>query len=535
VEALQTVLGRCLDNGLDLFLIDRGLHVTRQTANSDSSVLIRLVLELDTAHAYSERLSRRMLQAHEQGRKRQAKGEISRAGWAPEWIDLVDAHGRVIPSSASREAKAAGVQWQLNGKAALVQRVIELAEQGLGQTAIAQKLNAEGIPPLRARRAKAGGGSSTAPVWNPGQVAHLIQSPSVAGGRELKRRTGDITWDYYPAVIPRPRWEALRLLLSKRATMQTAGPQGLLKFIGQGCTTCASCGRPMGYRMATHRKASGSSVTEYVRCRGRVSGVCDQPSLHMDAVVAHILTRLSADQIGQLFPSHQEDGAAPLKVQLRLLEQQRDQARAMAAAAEQELSRVLATEPALAAVLGRQVVTHEQRASELDQQCQAMFHMLERHQVDHEAAAINDLRARGSELLKRFSAAGNADDLLPDRQAVNSLMKRLHIRVVIDASEKQVGMAAGPTAQLEWRPLAPGARQIALQEGIVNPVSAWDVPGIGSGVVEADGKLTFQDNGKGKLPADDVLEELGYQQGLEDARRIIERHRGKRDHSPSQG
>jgi hypothetical protein len=530
-EALQTILGRCLEHGLDLLMLDRNLHVTREKVNSDPSVLIRLALELDTAHGNSERLSRRMLQAHEQGRKRQANGEISRAGWAPEWIDLVDANGNVIPSDASREGKSAGVAWRLNGKAAVVQRVIELAEAGLGQTAIGQRLNDDGIPPLRGAKSKASRSGSVRSVWNPGQVAHLLSSPSVAGGRELKRRTGEITWDYYPAVIPRPRWEALRLKLAKRAPNQLGGKQDKIKFLGQGCTTCASCGRPMGYRMSSHHTAAGKVSKEYVRCRGRTSGVCDQPSIRMEQVVAHILTRLSLDQLGQLFPSRDDDGSAALKVQLRLLEQDRDQARAMAMAAEQEVTKALATEPALAAVLGRQVVMHEQRAAELDQQCQALAHQLDSQQSDHEVAAITDLGNRVGELLKKFSKANSPDDLEEERRAVNALMRKLCIRVVIDAEGQQIGMAAGPAAELDWHPLSRLARSLALAEGIVDPASAWDRPGVGSAVITRTGETVFVADPNPPAGDQTDLLQKGYEEGkaqaLVDIRRLAGAKKGK--------
>jgi hypothetical protein len=189
----------------------------------------------------------------------------------------------------------------------------------------------------------------------------------------------------------------------------------------------------------------------------------------MEQVVAHILTRLSLDQLGQLFPSRDDDGMGALKVQLRLLEQERDQARAMAMAADQEMAKVLATERELAVVFGRQVVMHEQRAKELDQQCQALAHQLDSQQSDHEVAAITDLGNRASEFLKKFSKVKSSDGLEEERRAVNALMRKLCIRVVIDAAAKQVGMAAGPIAELDWQPLSPKARLLALKEGVINP------------------------------------------------------------------
>jgi len=482
LETLQRIFGQCLDLGLDLYLLDRDLLVTTKTVNSDVSVLIRLALEVDAAHRYSARLSTRMLQAHEQGRKAQAAGQIARAGWRPEWIDLVDAAGNVIPRTASREQVKTGVKWQLNAGAAVVERVIAMAEQGHGQTKIAQLLNADGVPPLRAERtlaaaitkAKAAAKASKKrfdpalieqPTWSPGQVEHLLGSVAVAGGRELKRRTGEVVWDYYPAVIPRPRWEALQQLLSSRATCAGSGRQHSIKYIGQGVTTCAACGSAVGYRTTNHSKDGKLFPVHFVRCRGRLRGTCDQPMLRMEPVVAHILTRLSGDQLAQLFPA-QTDGTsrAILLKQVADLQQQHREAKAMAAAAESEIAKALATEPALAAVIGRQVVAAEQKATDLDRELLSKQHELSLLDQDQGREEIAQLGAEASDLLKAF---GRGEDTTDQRRMVNALLKRLAIRVVVDGAQEKIGLAVGPGDDISWQPLAAVARNLALSDGIV--------------------------------------------------------------------
>lgn len=468
LETLQRIFGQCLDNGLDIYLLNRDLHITAETVNTDVSVLIRLALEIDTAHRYSEQLSKRMRLAHEEGRKKQARGEIARAGWAPEWIDLVDEQGAVISGNATHGLKSAGVRWQLNGKASTVRRVIELAEQGHGQSAIAKRLNADGIPPLRGSRSKANDGEAVRSVWQPGMVDHLLQSPAVAGGRELKRRTGQVVWDYFPPVIDRPRWEALRLLLSSRATNQTAGPQRLIRYIGQGCTVCADCGRPFGYRSTSNVTRGQRVVTEYIRCRGRVAGVCNAPMLRLQPVVAHLLTRLSAEHLGSLFPDQQDDqAAATITAKIDQLQREADEARAMAAAAEREMSKALGNEPALAAVLGRQVVLHEQRAVDLTREVEATRHQLGQLCNDQHAAAIKDLSNRVAAFLQGFTALDDDDARLADRAAVNGLLRRLGVRIVVDASRERIGMAVG-TADLDWQPLDASISGLALLWGLSN-------------------------------------------------------------------
>lgn len=498
METLQRIFGQCLELGLDIYLLGRDLLVTQQTVNTDVSVLIRLALEIDAAHRYSDQLSKRMLQAHEQGRKAQAEGKIARAGWRPEWVYLVDARGQVIARTAPRELVKTGVKWELNERAAIVERVIAMAEQGMGQTLICKTLNNEGIPPLRgerthatalakaqkeaaAKKQKFDPASVPRPLWNPGQVEHLLQSPAVAGGRELKRRTGEVTWGYYPAVVTRARWEALRQLLNSKAPAIGAGKQDQIKYIGQAVTTCASCGSPVGYRTTNHSRNGELYSVAFLRCRGRVRGTCSEPMLRMEPVVAHVLTRLSADQLAQLFPAQQDDtGRAMLLKRAGELRQQHREAKALAAAAEAEMSRALASEPALAAVLGRQVVAGEQRAAELEKQLLAAEHQLEQLDQSHQQDEATALSTHAGDLLQAFAKEA---DTIEQRRAVNGLLRRLHVRVVVDATAEQIGMAVAD-AELQWKPLAGAARRVALQEGIVNPATVIELPGGGVHVAE---------------------------------------------------
>ncbi len=498
VETLQRIFGECLEKGLDLYLLDRNLHVTRETVNADVSVLIRLALEIDAAHRYSERLSRRMQHAHQVGRKKIADGEMVRVGWAPEWLDAVDAVGAVIPKQASADAKKQATGWRLNSRAATVLQIVELAEQGLGQAAIAAELNAREVRTFRFEQSLA---TATAkahrraaleevpleevsiprPVWNPGQVAHVLESPAIAGGRELQRRTGNIAWGYWPGVITRPRWEALRHRLNARAAHQAAGRQSATKFIGQGICSCASCGRPVGYRQSAYRpRGHGRKVErvviEYVRCRGRIGGLCSAASLPLRGVVAHVLTRLQADQIGELFPVRIGDGTGALQLQITGLRQRREQAAAMASAAEREVARALASEPALAAVLGRQVVAAEAEIKTIDAQLLAAEHRLDELRAEQSADGIADLSRRAGELLQLFV---RGQDQAEDRRRVNTLLCRLGVRVVVDADARRIGMAAG-AATLEWRPLAAAGAKAALHMGEVGPLAFVEGAGVGA-------------------------------------------------------
>ena len=93
-------------------------------------------------------------------------------------------------------------------------------------------------------------------------------------------------------------------------------------------------------------------------------------------------------------------------------------------------------------------------------------------------------------------------------------LRRIGLTVHLNGDDAQLGLQVGSTSQIDWRPLAGVARRLALQQGIVDPASAW----------EADGTITFK-RGTSEAPAGADADALGYQQGLEDARRVLERLR----------
>lgn len=237
----------------------------------------------------------------------------------------------------------------------------------------------------------------------------------------------------------------------------------------------------MGYRMSAYRpRGHGAKaeqvVMEYIRCRGRIGGHCSAPSLPLAPVVAHVLTRLSPEQIGELFPARTEDDTAGVRLQVTQLRQRRDQAAAMAAAAEKEVAKALASEPALAAVLARQVVAAEAEAKALEGQLLAAEHRLVELQGEQAAEGIADLAARAGVLLQLFAVKRDQPE---DRRRVNALLRRLDIRIVVDAQAERIGMAAGAAA-MDWRPLAAAGRRAALVMGEVAPLAAVDGAGVGA-------------------------------------------------------
>lgn len=415
---IQAVLNDLFDNDCDLYHLNQNRLYTRDIVDAEFGALVTLAADIYAAHSYSAVLSDRSKKAHSYARARMKQGDVVRPGWAPRWVDQV------------------GDGWILNDYAATVLRVAELLESGMGQIATAKALMAEG-------RLLPRGGTS----WTPGSVSHLIYSPAIAGGREVKRRSGDIVWDYFPPVIGRGRWEAILQKMKGRAQGKS-GPQDQIKWIGQTVTVC-TCGRAVGFRACSYKGKEGRLVVSYVRCRGRIGGHCDQPALRLEPLQASLLTRLQGSQLQRLVGGAADGQQQQLEEEVTRLNHDLLEARAVARAAEEQMETVLKDEPAAAAVLARQIARSEARAAEVEKQLVAAQHRLEAARKEERCRAAAELDERVRGLLRTFA---RGEDTPEQRREVNSLLRRLDLRLTVDASAERLALQIGD-GEPQWQPI----------------------------------------------------------------------------------
>jgi len=435
-QAITNLFQNLLDKGCDLYHLGKGNLYSAEIVNRDFGAFVTLAAEIHSAHQYSELLSKRSKVAHAKSRQRIADGQLGvRPNWAPRWIDW----------------DADTAQWKLNSYSATVLRLVELIEGGKGQLTTATALDNEGHLTPKGKG------------WSAGSVSHLLYSPSICGGRPLGRRTGEIAWDAFPAVIDRPRWEALKAKVAKRdAACGLHGPQDQMRWLGQGLTRCASCGRPVGYRTASCMVQGKRVARDYLRCRGRVkAGQCDQPAVRLSPVQAHLLTRLQQSDLAQLFPQQQDDKLAALRSTITQLQVELEQQQAMAAAAEQQITRLLATDPETVPIVARQVRAAEDQARMTEQQLKASQGELQQRLASGTTDLCQELQGRVQELMQTFAAG---DDTPEDRRGLNQLLKRLGLTVLVDSNANKVGlqMADGP---VDWQPLSAGLASSLLTKG----------------------------------------------------------------------
>jgi hypothetical protein len=443
VEALQTIFGSCLRHGLDLLLLDRNLLVTSDELNRDVSVLIRLALEIDAAHKHSERLSRRLLDAHQRGRDAIAEGKPVRLGWAPHWLTWT------------------GTDWQLNDSASTIRRLLELAADH-GSNITAATLNDEGHRTAKGRS------------WTTGTVEHIISSAAVAGGRPTRRRDADgVVWGYWPELVTREEWEALKLRRRRRDPKgNSIGDQRSLHFIGQGISHCI-CGGVMGQRVASFVDRNGEKQhRRYVRCRrckverGKADR-CHQPAVQLTAITAHLLTRLSRNDLAQLFPQERQSQAAAMRSEIDAVAKRLEQQQAMAAAGEQQIARMLASDPDAVPIVARQVAAAEQQAKSLDIQLHGLRGELRALEATEQSSLSADLQGAVRGLLQTFATGA---DTAEQRRQVNLLLRRLGVRITVDANGERCGLQVGDSG-IDWQPLRPALDLEGLRRGMTETIN----------------------------------------------------------------
>jgi DNA invertase Pin-like site-specific DNA recombinase len=251
---------------------------------SDAMDLMRAIIVMSRAHEENKARGLKLAAAWADKKKRaRENGEVlSRRG--PAWTDFNETTKRfdLIPE-----------------RAAVIRRIFEEAIDGMGGTAIAARLNQDGVPPFVA----------TSDGWHPGYVLTILKSRSVmgfyqptfwnksAGERAVRQHDGEDIAGYYPEVITPETFERVQGVIHRRN--KRGGGRGrrgkafpnLLLGLGR----CEACGGTLVLGNATHLPKS-----RFWRCyqssRGhRCSNKTRYRLQPVEAALEHFLALARAD------------------------------------------------------------------------------------------------------------------------------------------------------------------------------------------------------------------------------------------------
>lgn len=410
----QAIISNLLLSDIRIVTLTDRKEYSRQSVSENPINLLLSLLVLMRANEESETKASRLRASWE--RKRElAKAEGKRmTSRGPAWMEpSVDGQGfDLIPERAE-----------------IVRRIFQDTLEGKGQERIALELTQEGVPTWSSgRRAE----KRTDNTWHRTYVKKILEHPACvgdielhvterqSGGRTLRRTTGAVVQDYYPAAIDRDIWDSVRVMVGNRNHAGLAG-RGRhagkpLRHLLANLAKCGICGGTM----TRVSKGKGNGTPRLVCAGAKRGSGCVYRSVKIDELETAILE--ARERILDQCP---EQGDAAIT-----LVEQRQTLGFMIDALEDELDDIARQEVVLP--------YHRERRSTI----YAQIDGLKADQVSISAS----LAGFQSRLLdQRVAELSDALDLVAanagpewDYRAANSAMRKLFSAVVVNPSGGEV-------------------------------------------------------------------------------------------------
>jgi DNA invertase Pin-like site-specific DNA recombinase len=231
----QSLFGLIIGAGITLVTLTDGRTYSRESITANPTDLIISIVVMMRGHEESATKSRRVTDAYD--RKRKA---------AAERIENGKPFTRMLPAWLTWN-KDTQRHEAIPEREAVVRRIFEMAKEGFGQHAIAQRLNAEGVPTFGGR-----GNQRKANAWHRSYIKKLLINSAVVGtftphqkrtdGQGKRKRLPlDPIEGHFPVIVERELFERV----ASRA--QATAPRGRNatvepKSIFAGLLKCAHCG-----------------------------------------------------------------------------------------------------------------------------------------------------------------------------------------------------------------------------------------------------------------------------------------------------
>jgi DNA invertase Pin-like site-specific DNA recombinase len=219
--------------GITVVTLTNGYSYSRQSLKDLPYEMMQIVMELIRANQESTLKSTRVSDAYDRKRRLAAQGDKSKpfTRALPAWLEW------------SEETKGFVV---IPERAAVIHKVFSMADGGLGQQLIAERLNKEGVLTFERR-----GNHRKAGAWHRSYVQRLLTNSALVGtftphlrGKDKRKPVPqDPVENYFPKVIEHELFERV----ASRA--RAAAPRGRhatveTKSVFAGLSKCAHCGGP---------------------------------------------------------------------------------------------------------------------------------------------------------------------------------------------------------------------------------------------------------------------------------------------------
>ncbi|MGI6855503.1 recombinase family protein [Mesorhizobium sp. 1B3] len=287
------------EGGITLVTLADSKEYTSETLDADPMSFMWAFMVAIRANEESETKSKRVREAWGRKKVRARDDKLPITRRTPAWLTLRDSTYEVLGDRAS-----------------VILRIFKDADKGIGQHAIAQRLNAEGVEPF-------GDGSRKAAFWHRSYVSKLLSNPAVIGtftphetrevsGKKVRDALAPIP-DYFPPIVPQALFDRIQVRQQGRNAPRMRADREEVSNVLAGLAKCPLCGSTMT-RVNKGRKGG----TPYLVCTKAKSGArCEYKQVKLglvEAAIRHAGTR----ELVHVVPSGDTD------IDRRILEAQRD-------------------------------------------------------------------------------------------------------------------------------------------------------------------------------------------------------------------
>lgn len=331
VEALDRVTRLSMDAALPLFQkllkmnvtiasVFTGKEYTPDSANSLGD-MINILIEIEGANQYSERLSKRLKAAWRKKKERAGKkgakihdpDSTSITSRLPFWIKEDKSGNRIIKKK----------------EANIVKRIFEDYLSGMGVDSICNDLNERKVPtPFQTRKDKIlKGNKNKGKSWSVTSVRRLLRTESVIGRYVPqqytdKGRMDDSTYavdDYFEPAITKTLFFNVQTEIEKRKTDKGSNKRCLNLFTG--LVVCADCGWPMNVKIgaATRDRIFPKYVALQCSKSKRKAG-CKDNRFHYFEFENGIITALLNEIFEYLYAPKQNKNLTDLQAKMKAAE-----------------------------------------------------------------------------------------------------------------------------------------------------------------------------------------------------------------------
>lgn len=334
IESLDRLSREAVPDALTLFMaiINAGIVIatlgedrqiySRERLNGDWTKLIIGLAVMSRGHEESQTKSERVSAANRRKRERAREGKGQITGITPAWIDAT----RTGPHTYA---------FALNHHAETVRAIYEMAARGLGATAIARRLNADGVPAFKSKDG-----------WYQSIIKVLLSRSDVIGTFQPHRMQegmrvpdGDPIEGYFPAAIDKDLFLRVQAM---RSLVGSPGRRGnSFANLFTGICHCAHCGGPMTMKLS---RVKHNEQGRYLVCSNYVRGHrCTEGNRHFRyepfeaAILDHVKELNLADALSMAITNDAIAGINEIIAELTLqLEELRRKEQRLAMALEDD-------------------------------------------------------------------------------------------------------------------------------------------------------------------------------------------------------